>query len=78
MSRSASERETCSRKTTHGLVEKQGLEQECTCQEGSESREAGATSGWRTPEDETGLVCMIMEVEYGRVSGTLWRSISGQ
>ena len=62
----------------HGLVDTQGLEQERSCREEPGSREAGATSGWRLLAGEMGLVCVITEVECGRVSGTLQKSISGQ
>ena len=62
----------------HGLVERQGLEQKCSCQEGPESLEAGSTFGFRLPGGETGLVCERPEGECGRVSGTLWTAISGQ
>ena len=62
----------------HGPVERQGLEQESSCREGPESREAEVTFGWHSPGGETGLVCERVEVECGRVSGTLQKPISGQ
>ena len=62
----------------HGLVERQGLEQERSWRVEPESRVAGATFCVRSLEGKTGLVCVKVEEEYGRVSGTPRKSNSGQ
>ena len=51
----------------HGLVERQGLKQEHSWRVEPESRAIGATFVCRSLVSETGLACMRVEVECGRV-----------
>ena len=61
----------------HGLVERQGLEQERSWRVEPESHAIGATFVCCSLASETGLACVRAEVECGRASGTLRKSISG-